>query len=185
MDTALRPDEIFKLIWRDVDFQSRAITVIAQNSKNEKERIIGMTGRLFDELLRLWEISPKRLNFSVFGTKSIKTACRLAGIENLRFRDFRHTATTRMVKSEMPQAEIMKVTGHTQLKTFLRYVNLTKESAGAAGAEACISQVRHFLEAHANRYQDIGSVIAPNNRVGFRRTDAATDEVEFLTLNFE
>jgi Mn-dependent DtxR family transcriptional regulator len=34
-----------------------------------------------------------------------------------------------MVNSGMPQAEIMKVTGHTQLKTFLRYVNLTAESA--------------------------------------------------------
>jgi hypothetical protein len=33
-----------------------------------------------------------------------------------------------MVNRGMPQAEIMKTTGHTQLKTFLRYVNLTAES---------------------------------------------------------
>ncbi len=33
-----------------------------------------------------------------------------------------------MVNSGMPQAEIMKTTGHTQLKTFLRYVNLTANS---------------------------------------------------------
>lgn len=133
LDTALRPEEIFKLKWRDIDFETKTITVIAENSKIEKERIVGMTDRLFEELHKLWEISPKRLDVSVFGTKSIKTAfktaCRLADIKDLRFRDFRHTATTRMVKSGMPQAEIMKITGHTQLKTFLRYVNLTKESA--------------------------------------------------------
>ncbi|MGI8467155.1 MAG: hypothetical protein ACR2N3_01755 [Pyrinomonadaceae bacterium] len=32
----------------------------------------------------------------------------------------------------MPQAEIMKTTGHTQLKTFLRYVNLTMESVSSS-----------------------------------------------------
>jgi integrase len=140
LDTAMRPEEIFKLIWRDIDFHTKTITVIAQNSKTEKERIIGMTDRLFDELHQLWEVSPKRLDFSVFGTKSIKTAfhtaCRLADLKDLRFRDFRHTATTRMVESKtMEQAEIMKITGHTQLKTFLRYVNLTKESASESATK--------------------------------------------------
>jgi integrase len=83
-------------------------------------------------LENLWDISPKDFDMSVFGVKSIKTAfktaCRKASIKNFRFRDCRHTATTRMVNSGLPQAEIMKVTGHTQLKTFLRYVNLTPES---------------------------------------------------------
>jgi len=31
-----------------------------------------------------------------------------------------------MVNNGMPHAEIMKVTGHSQLQTFLRYVNLTE-----------------------------------------------------------
>ena len=81
---------------------------------------------------KCWEQSPKDLTLSVFGVKSIKTAfktaCRKAKIKNFRFRDCRHTATTRVVNSGMPQAEIMKTTGHTQLKTLLRYVNLTAES---------------------------------------------------------
>lgn len=61
---------------------------------------------------------------------AFKTACRKADIKDFRFRDCRHTATTRMVNSGIPHAEIMKTTGHTQLKTFLRYVNLTAESVG-------------------------------------------------------
>ena len=100
--------------------------------RTKTERIVGITPRLRNELERIWEQSTKDLSTTVFGVKSIKTAfktaCRKAEIENFRFRDCRHTATTRMVNSGMPQAEIMKVTGHTQLKTFLRYVNLTAES---------------------------------------------------------
>jgi integrase len=132
LDTAMRPEEIYKLIWSDIDFDNDIILVRAENTKTETERIIGITPRLKIAFEALWNISPKQLNDSVFGVKSIKTAfktaCRKSRVKNFRFRDCRHTATTRMVNSEMPQAEIMKVTGHTQLKTFLRYVNLTPES---------------------------------------------------------
>jgi integrase len=132
LDTAMRPEEIYKLIWSDIDFLNGIIIIRAENTKTETERIVGITPRLQMELENLWNISPKDLDISVFGLKSIKTAfktaCRKANIKNFRFRDCRHTATTRMVNSGLPQAEIMKLTGHTQLKTFLRYVNLTPES---------------------------------------------------------
>jgi integrase len=109
------------------------VTVLAENSKVEKERIIGMTSRLRNEFELVWEVSPKEQKLSVFGINSIKTAwrtaCRLAEISDCRFRDLRHTAISRMVQSGLPHAEIMKATGHTQLKTFLRYVNLTKQTA--------------------------------------------------------
>ena len=132
LDTAMRPEEIYKLVWNDIGFLNGIIIIRAENTKTETERIVGITPRLKTELERVWEQSPKELDSTVFGVKSIKTAfktaCRKAEIKNFRFRDCRHTATTRMVNSGMPQAEIMKTTGHTQLKTFLRYVNLTAES---------------------------------------------------------
>jgi integrase len=70
----------------------------------------------------------------VFGiTNTIKTAfksaCEEAGIKDFRFHDCRHTATTRMIASGSPHTEVMKITGHTQLKTFLRYLNITPETA--------------------------------------------------------
>ncbi|MBK8304719.1 MAG: tyrosine-type recombinase/integrase [Chloracidobacterium sp.] len=120
----------------DVEFVNGIIKVRAENTKIETERIVGLTPRLHNELERLRSLSPNDLNDSVFGVRSIKnsfkTACRNANIVGFRFRDCRHTATTRMVNSGMPQAEAMKVTGHTQLKTFLRYVNLTSESVRKA-----------------------------------------------------
>lgn len=51
-----------------------------------------------------------------------------AEINDLRFHDLRHTAVTRLVRAGVPAPKIMKITGHQQLKTFQRYVNLTDES---------------------------------------------------------
>ncbi|HEX8265316.1 MAG TPA: tyrosine-type recombinase/integrase [Pyrinomonadaceae bacterium] len=54
----------------------------------------------------------------------------LFGIKNqMRFHDRRHAATTRMIASGSPHTEVMKITGHTQLKSFLRYLNITPETA--------------------------------------------------------
>lgn len=131
LDTAMRPDEIFKLQWQDIDFNLSNINVRIENSKIERSRNIWMSSRLKEELKKLWKSSPQDLGLSVFGTKSVKkafkTACRLADIEGFRFRDARHTATTRMILAGYSHAEVMKVTGHTQMKTFLRYLNLTPE----------------------------------------------------------
>ncbi len=153
LDTAMRPEEIYKLIWSDIDFTNGIIIIRAENTKTETERIVGITPRLNDELEKVWNQSPKELGFTVFGVKFIKTAfktaCRKAEIKNFRFRDCRHTATTRMVNSGMPQAEIMKTTGHTQLKTFLRYVNLTAKSVG--------ENAKNFGEFLENKIADVSN----------------------------
>jgi integrase len=85
-------------------------------------------------LEKLWESSPKEKDLLVFGiTNTIKTAfksaCKEADIKDFRFHDCRHTATTRMIASGSSHTEVMKITGHTQLKTFLRYLNITSETA--------------------------------------------------------
>jgi integrase len=132
LHTAMRPFEMFKIVWSDIDFDNGIIVLRAEITKPEMARTVGLTPRLKEELEKLWELGPKQLDKSVFGVKSIRTAFETArdkaGIKHFTFRDCRHTATTRMVNSGMPQAEIMKVTGHTQLRTFLRYVNLTAAS---------------------------------------------------------
>lgn len=132
LDTAMRPDEIFKLSWNDIDFDLSSIRIRAENSKMEKTRYVWMSSRLKLELGKLWNASPKDLEGSVFGIKSVKTAfrnaCSKAGIEGFRLRDARHTATTRMILAGYSHAEVMKVTGHNQMKTFLRYLNITPET---------------------------------------------------------
>lgn len=133
LDTAMRKGELLKLLWRDIDLQQGIITVRATNTKTEKMRLIGMTSRVKDELTKLRELSPKKQNSSVFGIKSNfkrswHSALKKAEINDLHFHDLRHSAITRMIRAGVPISEAMKVSGHTEMKTFQRYVNLTHES---------------------------------------------------------
>lgn len=133
LDTAARRGELLQLKWSDVDFNGRVIRLRATTTKTATARTVPMTARLYDELQRLWRESRKRPDAEVFdGIGSIKTAfasaCESAGIKDFHFHDCRHTATTRMVQTGMPTAQIMKITGHTQMATFQRYVNPTDDS---------------------------------------------------------
>lgn len=128
LDTACRRGELFKLQWSDVDLENNIITIKAINSKTARKRTIGITPRFQEELKKLWQAGNKKTDELVFGlTCTIKTAwksiCDDAKIIDLRFRDLRHTAITRMVQTKQPSAAIMKVSGHSQFVTFARYVN--------------------------------------------------------------
>lgn len=133
LDTAARRGELLKLQWKDVDLLQNIITIQATNTKTEKMRLIGVTVRTKVELERLWEQSPKDKNLLVFGIKNTfkrawGSATKQAKIEQLHFHDLRHTAITRMVQAGVPASQAMKVSGHSEMKTFQRYVNLTNES---------------------------------------------------------
>ncbi|HEX8289180.1 MAG TPA: site-specific integrase [Pyrinomonadaceae bacterium] len=140
VDTAMRRGEIFKTTWRDVDFTNHTITIKAVNSKTARERIVGITPRLFDALLNLWNQSPKMLGLTLFGLdkpnstikKSWATVCDLAKLNDFHFHDLRHTAITRLVETGTPSATIMKISGHSQQTTFARYVNPNTESVKSA-----------------------------------------------------
>jgi len=139
LDTAMRKGEIFKMQWRHINFETDEIFIPQTNTKTEDARTVGLTPRLKCELQLMWETSPKNTNDFVFGSlNSIKTAwktaCRLAEVKDFRFHDCRHTATTRMIASGSPHTEVMKITGHSQLKTFLRYLNITSETANKVAA---------------------------------------------------
>jgi integrase len=139
LDTSMRKGELLKLRWSDVDLQAGIITVQATNAKTEKMRMIGMTSRVRSELEKLWKQSPKDKTILVFGIKSNfkhawTSAINEAGLKdsNLRFHDLRHSGITRMIRAGVPASEAMKVSGHSEMKTFQRYVNLTNDSVTAS-----------------------------------------------------
>jgi len=55
------------------------------------------------------------------------TACRKAGITNLRFHDLRHTFGTRAVDNGASIAAVQKVMGHKSIETTMQYVHATDE----------------------------------------------------------
>lgn len=133
LDTAMRRGELFKLRWRDVDLEGRSIRIIALNSKTARPRTVSITPRLGAELERLRALAPKDPDALVFGVtdtikKSFAAACKAAGIEGFRFHDCRHTAITRMIAVGAHPTEVMKISGHTQHSTFVRYVNPDTEA---------------------------------------------------------
>lgn len=134
LDTGMRRGEIFQMKWKDVDLSGGQIYIPQTNTKTQTARTVGITPRLKQELLRLWERSPKYPEWIVFGISADvknawKSALQEADIENFRFHDCRHTATTRMIASGCHHTEVMKITGHSQMVTFLRYLNITPETA--------------------------------------------------------
>jgi integrase len=159
LDTAMRHGEILKMRWQDVNFTTGEIYIPQTNTKTEDARTVGITPRLRTELEQLWETSPKENEFLVFGiTNTIKTAfksaCKEAAIKDFRFHDCRHTATTRMIASGSPHTEVMKITGHTQLKTFLRYLNITPETASIVA-----SRLNVYLVDKQMRINEVSSAI--------------------------
>lgn len=158
LDTAMRPDEIFKLVWSDIDFTLSTINVRMENSKIEKSRNVPMSKRLRLELEKLWKASLMDLDALVFGTKSVKkafnSAVKLADIEGFRFRDCRHVGTKRMLLAGYSHAEVMKITGHSQMKTFLRYVNLTRENIADK-----VSLLDDYLEAQQPKPETVSAMV--------------------------
>ena len=138
LDTGMRRGELFKLVWSDVDFENRLITIRAFNTKTMRQRQVGMTERLAGELAILYAQNPdaEALLFGIGSTKGAWNKVRLqAGVTDLRFHDLRHTYATRLVSKHLPLSEVGRVLGHTQPTTTYRYVNANVETARRA-AEA-------------------------------------------------
>lgn len=137
IDTAARHGEEFQLRRCDVYLEDRIIIIQSWISKTGKERIVPITDRLYAELLKLLAAIPNHPEARLIPHQGVKrafrNACLAAGIHDYRWHDNRHTGTMRMLDAIRDQTKVMKITGHTSLKTFLRYVNMNREIAQEAG----------------------------------------------------
>lgn len=139
LDTGMRAGEILKLKWSDIDFENRLIIVQGLNTKTLRERQLAMTDRLSIEMMKLFERSTKDADSLVFGIKnnvknSFNSVRKIAGLQDVRFHDLRHTHATRLVSAHIPLSEVGRVLGHTQANTTYRYVNANVETARRAAA---------------------------------------------------
>lgn len=134
VDTGMRRGEMLQLNWRDVDLQSRIIRLRSLTTKTAKARELPITDRLAIELERLkTSVSDCALVFTCGDVKrSFATACGLAGIDNLRWHDLRHTFATRLVQRNLPLSEVARLLGHSSLQMTYRYSNATAETVNRA-----------------------------------------------------
>jgi integrase len=136
IDTGLRKNELFTLVWSDVFLLTKTIRLRAFNSKTAKSRTVPITDRLAIELERLKSgVLDDTLVFTCGDVKrSFTTACRLAGIEDLRFHDLRHTFATRLAQAGIPLTELARLLGHSSLQMTFRYSNATAETVTRAAS---------------------------------------------------
>lgn len=122
IDSGLRRGEIFKISWKDIDFDNGIIRVLGTHTKTERERLAPLSERARLELEKLKEISSSENPFPLKDIKrSFATAKKLAKIYDLHFHDLRRTAITRWIQQGTPLALAGKLGGHTQLQTTMKH----------------------------------------------------------------
>jgi len=121
IETAMRRSEILRLQWKDVHLEERYVHL--SDSKNGDSRDIPLSTRAASILTGL----PRHESGRVFPIsadsvkKSFERATVRAGLENLRFHDLRHEATSRLAQKLSNVLELSSVTGHKSLAMIKRY----------------------------------------------------------------
>jgi len=133
--TGMRRGEIMGMRWQDIDLRNR--TIFVPHTKNGHSRYVPISDSLFNVLSNLPghkgidylfagepKIGKKGKHFNDVRT-SFENACTLAGIENFRFHDLRHTAASHMAMVGIPLKIIGEVLGHRSIEMTERYAHLS------------------------------------------------------------
>jgi len=128
LETAMRQGELLRLRWEHIDLNRR--TAHLPDTKNGEARTVPLSTTATQVLRTL----PRSLHGQAFPgvtTEAIKRAyiraVRRAGIEDLRFHDLRHEATTRLFEKGLNIMEVASITGHKDLRMLRRYTHLKAE----------------------------------------------------------
>lgn len=136
LETAMRRSEILGLEWERISFEQRSVQLIM--TKNGAPRGVPLSRRAMDVLRSLQQIVARELGqdcavtsgpvfpgltvnaFKLAFTRMVKRA----GIENFRFHDLRHEATSRLFEKGLSQMEVAAITGHKDPRMLARYTHL-------------------------------------------------------------
>lgn len=146
LETAMRQGEILKLTWRTVDLGKRLIFLA--DTKNGESRYVPLSKRAIEVLNslpraidggKIFQISQDRLirtfqRACAIGKTDYLEDCKKAKtdpisefLDNLRFHDLRHEATTRFFEKGLDMMEVSTITGHKSLQMLRRYTHLRAE----------------------------------------------------------
>ncbi len=121
LETAMRRGEILALEWEQVDLTQRVVHLL--KTKNGSTRDVPLSTSAVAILAAL----PRPLRGGrVFDTsmtavtEGFQRVAKRAGIENFRFHDLRHEATSRLAE-KLEMHELSKVTGHKSPRMLMRY----------------------------------------------------------------
>jgi len=149
LHTGLRRGALFKLEWKDIDFEKSLLTVRAEIEKTKNNRYIPLNSKVLGAA-KAWQKRvenkefPDQLINLVFPNstgevynnvkKSWANIKEQASIRNFRWHDMRHTFASNLVMRGVDLNTVRELMGHSDIKMTLRYAHLAPEHKAAAVA---------------------------------------------------
>ncbi|MFH1914874.1 MAG: site-specific integrase [Pseudomonadota bacterium] len=125
LETAMRRGEIATMSWKHVDLKKKFVHL--PKTKNGEARSVPLSPAALGILTGL----PRNIHGDVFSlaadtiTKKFRAAASSAGLNDLRFHDLRHEATSRFFeRTDLDFMEIKSITGHKSMQMLARYSHL-------------------------------------------------------------
>lgn len=129
LHTGMRRGEILRLMWQDIDFNRKLVTV--QKSKNGEKRSIPMSKTLYNVFVsqKVRNISGSIFPIAVRSLRcAFSKALDKARIENFKFHDLRHTFATKLVQNGADLYKVKELLGHKTITMTMRYAHHCPES---------------------------------------------------------
>lgn len=127
LETAMRQGELTSIRWNNVNLSKRTIHI--SDTKNSESRTVPLSSRAVSTLKKV----PLSLNTNIVfpiknPSRKFSDICKKAKIEDLRFHDLRHEATSRLFEIGLNPMEVASITGHKTLQMLKRYTHLKAEN---------------------------------------------------------
>lgn len=132
LNTGLRRGELWNLVWSDVDFKRKNLTVHGKGAKSKQTRHIPLNDMACTTLkTHKGDVTPLP-SMPVFGQhefrKALTAILKNAKIDNFRFHDCRHTFASRLVMAGVPLNTVRELMGHASLEMTLIYAHLAPDN---------------------------------------------------------
>jgi integrase len=135
--TGMRKGEMFRLVWKDIDFVRGEIHV--RRSKSRRFRVIPISTVLANRLKE----HPRHLTSAyVFHNSdgsnwkdvrgSFNSTFDRAGVDRIRIHDMRHSFISNLVASGVDLRTVKELAGHASIQTTMRYAHLAEGQTRAA-----------------------------------------------------
>jgi len=125
IETAMRRNEIAQMRWEQVDLRRRIVSLLSEQTKTGEARQVPLSTKAIEVLSRrkgdigpVWRMTPNAIT-----TAFMRITAR-AGLDDLRFHDLRHEATSRLFEKGFNTVEVATITGHKTLEMLKRYTHL-------------------------------------------------------------
>ena len=125
LETAARLSEILRL--RRTDLHVRRRIAILRDTKNGENRGVPLSKCAVEVVERALSLHDGERVFPMTRVqlyRSWRKLCDSARIENFRFHDLRHEATSRLLERGLTVMEVQRITGHKTLAMLLRYTQM-------------------------------------------------------------